>query len=144
MLKEEYLQRLLKDLYDNETVNVYDHSATAFGTQSEEFSNTKCWADQLVKDKLASYTDTQHNDLQLSNFGKYWILKGGYEIFLRDGQCIKDKQKDKATAEKEKLIEARLKLTHLRLFGFWLALVISSIGFLLSLVNLYLILKAKG
>jgi hypothetical protein len=44
---------------------------------------------------------------------------------------------------KEELIEARLRLTHYRLWGFWLSLVISLIGFVLSLFNLYLILN-KG
>jgi hypothetical protein len=42
---------------------------------------------------------------------------------------------------KDELIEARLKLTHYRLWGFWLSLVISLIGFVLSLFNLYLILS---
>jgi hypothetical protein len=45
--------------------------------------------------------------------------------------------------EKEELIEARLKLTHYRLVGFWLTIVISSLGFLLSLYNLYLIMQGK-
>jgi hypothetical protein len=142
MLKEEYLQQLLNDLYKEETVNVFDHSASLFDTGAEEFGNTKSWADQLVRDKMAHYTDEDHTTLQITNFGRYWVLKGGFEIFLRDGQNTKDREKEKmVSAEKERLIEARLKLTQYRLTGFWLALVISSVGFLLSLLNLYLLLK---
>lgn len=142
MFKEEYLQQLLKAVYDKGTLNLYDYSATIFGIQSEEFTNTKCWADQLVRDKLAAYADAEHTQLQATNFGKFWILKGGYEMFLKEGQCTKEKQKEKPmSTEKEKLVMARLKLTNYRLTGFWLALVISSIGFLLSLFNLYLLME---
>ena len=150
MLKEEFLQQLLKALYEKDQLNVYDHTATFFTTQSDEFANTKSWADQLVRDKLAVYADPEHTSLQLTNFGKYWVMKGGYESFLKEGHSTKDHHKDNddhneklLRKEKEELIEARLKLTHYRLVGFWLALVISSIGFLLSLYNLYLIMKGK-
>ncbi len=150
MLKEEYLHQLLNALYDKGSLNVYDHSAVTFTPGSEEFANTKSWADQLVRDKLAVYTDPEHTILQLTNFGKYWMIKGGYEGFLQEGQSIKGHQKDKEEhaaklihKEKEELIEARLRLTHYRLVGFWLTLVISSIGFLLSLYNLYLILQGR-
>ena len=104
----------------------------------------------MVRDKLAVYADPEHTSLQLTNFGKYWVMKGGYESFLKEGHSTKDHHKDNddhneklLRKEKEELIEARLKLTHYRLVGFWLALVISSIGFLLSLYNLYLIMKGK-
>jgi hypothetical protein len=150
MLKEEYLQQLLNALYEKDQLNVYDHTATVFTTQSDEFIHTKLWADQLVRDKLAAYADPEHTCLQLTNFGKYWVMKGGYESFLKEGHSTKDHHKDNddhkvqmLKKEKEELIEARLKLTHYRLVGFWLTLVISSIGFLLSLYNLYLIMKGK-
>lgn len=151
MIKEEYLQQLLKAVYDGGILNVYDYTATGFTLQSEEFANTKNWADQLVRDKLAVYADPEHTALQLTNFGKYWVMKGGYESFLKEGQSTKDDHKDKKDEhkvnllrkEKEELIEARLKLTHYRLVGFWLTIVISSIGFLLSLYNLYLITKGR-
>jgi hypothetical protein len=150
MLKEEYLQQLIKALYENDQLNIYDHIASAFTTQSDEFSHSKSWADQLVKDKLAAYADPEHTSLQLTNFGKYWVMKGGYESFLKEGHSTKlhhkendDHEEKLLRKEKEELIEARLKLTHYRLVGFWLALVISSIGFLLSLYNLYLIMNGK-
>lgn len=151
MIKEEYLQQLLKAVYDGGILNVYDYTATGFTLQSDEFANTKAWADQLVRDKLAAYADPEHTALQLTNFGKYWVMKGGYESFLKEGQSTKDSHKEKKDEhkvdllrkEKEELIEARLKLTHYRLVGFWLTIVISSIGFLLSLYNLYLITKGR-
>ena len=103
-----------------------------------------------MKDKLAVYADAEHTVMQISNFGKFWILKGGYTSFLEQGQSLKDNFKEKdekkiqlIRREKEELIEARLKLTHYRLVGFWLTILISSIGFLLSLYNLYLIMKGR-
>ena len=151
MLKEEYLDALLKAIYGRESLNIYDYTATRFDTGGDVFSNTKLWGDQLVREKLTVYTDEEHTSLQLTNFGKYWILKGGYETFLRDGQRTRHHQhkhddEDKENLlkkEKEELIEARLKLTHYRLVGFWLTIVISSIGFLLSLYNLFLIMRGR-
>ncbi|HLG39890.1 MAG TPA: hypothetical protein VI461_09490 [Chitinophagaceae bacterium] len=141
MLKEEYIQRLLKDLYENNGLNPYDHAAAIFNLQSEEFGNTKYYADQLVRDKLAKYDDNDHSALHITNFGRYWMLKGGYEVFLKEGQCTKDRKEKLTNGDKEKLLEARLKLTHYRLTGFWLALIISCVGFVLSLFNLYLLLR---
>jgi hypothetical protein len=150
MLKEEFLQLLLTALYDKGQLNVYDHAADLFATSGDEFANTKTWTDQLVRDKLAAYTDPEHTTLQLTNFGRYWILKGGYESFLKEGHTTRDHHKENddhkdkmLRKEKEELIEARLKLTHYRLVGFWLTIVISSLGFLLSLYNLYLIMQGK-
>ena len=154
MFKEEFLQELLKSLYEENTLAVYDYAASTFTIPSEEFANTKFWADQLVRDKLAAYTDTEHTQLQITNFGKFWMMKGGYESFLKYGESTKKPHKDDKNdtdnpkinlirKEKEELIEARLKLTHYRLVGFWLALVISSIGFILSLYNLYLIMQGR-
>ena len=151
MLKEEYLSQLLKAIYAKETLNVYDYTASEFTADGDIFANTKSWSDQLVREKLAVYTDAGHTTLQLTNFGKFWILKGGYDIFLKEGQSTKkphqkhddDNNENLVRKEKEELIEARLRLTHYRLVGFWLTIVISSIGFLLSLYNLFLIMKGR-
>jgi hypothetical protein len=150
MLKEEYLDLLLKAIYTKETLNVYDYNAAEFTTTGEEFANTKAWADQLVREKLAVFTDPEHTTLQLTNFGKYWILKGGYEIYLKEGQILKkdhhngdSNAADLFRKEKEDLLEARLRLTHYRLIGFWLMIIVTSIGFLLSLYNLFLIINRK-
>ena len=150
MLKEEFLQQLLSALYDREELNVYDYVTACFTTESNEFANTKSWCDQLVRDKLAVYSDPLHTVLNVTNFGKFWMLKGGYESFLEAGHHIKDHSKEKVDPavkphqkEKDQLLEARLKLTHYRLAGFWLTLVISSMGFFLSLYNLYLIMQDR-
>lgn len=152
MLKEEYLQQLLKAIYDKEVLDIYNYTAEVFTPQSEVFDNTKLWADQLVRDKLAKYGEEDRTILHLTNYGKYWMLHGGYEIFLKEGQSNKDplKEKDKdrddlklGLLRKEELLEARLRLTHYRLVGFWLMIVISSMGFLLSLYNLYLIMSGR-
>lgn len=149
MLKEEFLQQLLATLYESESINVYDHIANQYSIQSEEFANTKPWADQLVREKLATYSDTEHTILQITNYGRYWILKGGYETFLKEGQFTKerkDKTEEKVELlrkEKEELMEARLRLTHYRLVGFWLTIVISSLGFLFSLYNLFMWMREK-
>ena len=150
MLKEEFLQQLLSALYDDEELNVYDYATACFTTQNSEFANTKSWCDQLVRDKLAVYSDTLHTVLNITNFGKFWTIKGGYESFLAAGHHIKDYTKEKDDPlvkshqkEKDQLLEARLKLTNYRLTGFWLTLVISSLGFFLSLYNLYLIMQGR-
>lgn len=102
-----------------------------------------------MKEKLAKYTDQEHLILQITNYGRYWMMNGGYTAFLqagRNGQEDKKSYKQKEIEmhkEKEELVEARLRLTHYRLVAFWLTIVISSIGFLLSLYNLYLFMKGK-
>jgi hypothetical protein len=144
MLKEEYLRQLLKAVYEEDILNVYDYAAGLLTTQSEEFTHTKSWSNQLVKDGLATYANAEHTLLQITNFGKYWIMKGGYEFFLKDSHTTKEKPKDKdVIKEKEALLEARLRLTHYRLVGFWLTIILSSMGFILSLYNLFLIMNGK-
>ena len=81
MLKEQYLQQLLKAVYDQDTLDIYDYAARILTTQSEEFIHTNSWSDQLVKDKLARYTDEDHTALQITNFGKYLIMKGDMKYF---------------------------------------------------------------
>jgi len=157
MLKEKYLHQLLEDLYEKDGLNVYDHGASVFTTEHVIFNSTKSWADQLVRDKLAVYSDAEHTTMRLTNFGKYWMMNGGYESFLMDCESIKDHHKQNdghkvkedsqqhiaLQKEKEELVAARLKLTHFRLVGFWLTLVISCLGFFLSLFNLYMLLKVN-
>lgn len=143
MLKEEFLQKVLSDLYEKGQLEIFDYTADIYTTNSDVFGNLKTWTDQLVRDKMAMYVDEQHTTLGITNFGRYWVLKGGYENFLKEGMNIKehhkDREEDKIRKEKEDLLEARLRLTHYRLVGFWLTIIISSIGFLLSLYNLYLL-----
>jgi hypothetical protein len=150
MLKEDYLEQLMSAVYDKKTLNLFDFSAEIFSPEGEEFQQCIEWAKELVLEKLAAYSDQEKTTLQLTNFGRYWILKGGYAVYLRDNNSkkdfrkLKDLEKEKLIKEKEELMEARLKLTHFRLWGFWLSLIISLIGFTLSLFNLYLILRNKN
>ena len=150
MLKEEYLNQLFSQIYDKKALDLFNMSAVNFSPEGEAFQQSIEWADDLVQEKLAVYTDKEKTTLQLTNFGRYWMLKGGYEVYLRDGgnkkdhRKLRDFEKEKLAKEKEELMEARLKLTHFRLWGFWLSLIISLIGFTLSLFNLYLILRSKN
>lgn len=150
MLREEYLEKLLQEVYEKGTLEVYDYSANLFNDNSEEFLHTKSLADKLVRDKLIKYTDNTHTTLQMTNYGKFWILNGGYRSFLKEGQRTRDNQKEKFDTklnlmrqEKEELVEARLKLTRYRLVGFWLMIVVTIIGLLLTLYNVYLIINGK-
>jgi hypothetical protein len=150
MLKEEYLQELMDVVYKNKTMNLFDFTAEKFSPEGEEFLQCSEWANDLVQEKLAVFTDKERTTIQLTNYGRYWILKGGYDVYLRDSNYkkefrkSKEIEKEKLKKEKEELMEARLKLTHFRLWGFWLSLIISLIGFTLSLFNLYLILRNKN
>jgi len=149
MLKEEYLDLLMAAVYENQSLNIFDFTAGKVPLEAEEFRQCRNWVNDLVRDKLAIYQDDEKTILQLTNYGRYWILQGGYEAFLREShkkkvsKKLKNQEKEKLIKEKEELLEARLKLTHFRLWGFWLALIISLIGFTLSLFNLYLILTNK-
>lgn len=150
MLKEEFLQQLLKDLYEKETLQLYDYTASNYCKNDEVFLNTKSWADHLVKEKMAKFSDSDHTLLHITNFGRYWMLNGGYASFLQDGHNSKEFHKDKNDPkvinihkEKEDLLEARLKLTHYRLVGFWLTIVLSTIGFFLSIFNLYMLFNGR-
>jgi hypothetical protein len=147
MLKEEYLRLLLESVYQSGPLNLFDFTAAKFGDRGEEFLNSRNWAGQLVKEKLVQFSDPEKTTLEITNYGRYWIMKGGYSEFLRESirkkeeQRNRDQEKERIFKEKEALLEARLKLTHFRLTGFWLSLVISVVGFALSLFNLYLILS---
>ena len=94
MLKEEFLQQLLNAVYDKGSLAVYDYTAYNFTAGGEEFANIKNWSDLLVRDKLVVYADAEHTVLQITNFGRYWILKGGYDSFLKEGQLTKKPDKD--------------------------------------------------
>ena len=143
MLYEEYATILLKAVYDQQLLHIYDFAAKAFAISDQRFAAIKHTADILVKEKLADYSDEERTTITITNFGRYWILKGGYESFLKDMRSSKEHLADEKHHSKEQLLEARLKLTHFRLIGFWLTLIISLVGFILSLFNLYIYLTAK-
>lgn len=149
MMKEVFQFKLLEEIYLNRLVNVYDAGMNIIEGSTEHIADLKSWSDQLAKEKLIHYIDDQNTEAVLTNFGRYWMMKGGYQAYLKEGHFIKDHlvsdngHSALLKKEKEDLVEARLKLTRYRLTAFWFTLVISIIGFLLSLLNLYLFFKVK-
>ncbi|HSK12542.1 MAG TPA: hypothetical protein VK907_04955 [Phnomibacter sp.] len=138
MLKEQFQQILLDEAYQNESVNIYDFAQQHVGEQPDIFGQVRPWSHQLVKDKLAIYLDPEHTVIQITNYGKFWMVHGGYMAYLREEHFLKEKRNMEKEQHQEKLLEARLKLTHYRLLGFWVALVVSLLGFTLSIINLFL------
>jgi hypothetical protein len=140
IMHEELCDRLLTETYKTATINIYDLAAHLFTEEENKTADIKHLADQLAKEKLADYVDKEHTLLSITNFGRYWMVKGGYLTFLKDSHVSKEHSPEKQHA-KEELLEARLRLTHFRLIGFWLTIIISVIGFALSVFNLYMLLR---
>ena len=140
LMHEELCDRLLKETYNSVTINIYDLAANKFTEEENKTADIKHLADQLVKEKLADYVDKEHTQLTITNYGRYWMVKGGYLTFLKDSHVPKEHSPEKQHA-KEQLLEARLRLTHFRLIGFWLTIIVSIIGFALSVFNLYMLLR---
>ncbi len=141
MQKEAYLHQLLQATYTAEHLDIYQFSNQLAGDNVELFANTRMWAHQLVRDKLCIYTDLEKTQMQITNYGRYWMLHDGYMGFLKDEHQLKEKEQKEKDQQKETLLEARLKLVQYRLVGFWMALIISVIGLVLSVFNLYLFLS---
>lgn len=57
MTPEEKIDRLLKAVYTNAEINVYDFCAAEWKDDEETFLSCKAMADELVNEKLARYTD---------------------------------------------------------------------------------------
>jgi hypothetical protein len=140
MQQEAFLAELLEACYLNETVNIYDVAMGHFDGDEEAFTHVRTWAHQLVRSKLATYADEEDTTLKITNYGKYWMVRGGYMIYLKEEHELKEKRIQEKEAHQEKLLEARLKLTHYRLLGFWVALIVSALGLALSVFNLFLFL----
>jgi hypothetical protein len=106
-----------------------------------DLANTRSWTHQLVREKLAIYADEEKTQLRITNYGRYWMIHGGYEAFLREYLELKDRKNAEKEQQKIELLEERLKLTQYRLVGFWLTLILSIIGLLSLGLNLYLLLS---
>ncbi|MBL0359098.1 MAG: hypothetical protein IPP72_20525 [Chitinophagaceae bacterium] len=142
-LPEEIISNeLLNEVYKTGTINFYDFATSRYAADENGLGKTKTAASHLVKEKLAKYTDEEHTLLSISNYGRYWILQGGYLAFLKGNHEPKEHTQDMHHS-KEELLEARLKLTHFRLIAFWLTLILSILGFFFSLINFYLIISVK-
>lgn len=143
MQMEPFLDELLKTCYNQETVNIYDVATPYFCNDSEGFTESRNYVQHLVKSKLVNYADEENTQLKITNYGRFWMAKGGYFTYLKEGHELKEKRTLDKEAHQERLLEARLKLTKYRLFGFWVALFVSALGLGLSVFNLFLFLAQK-
>lgn len=143
MLQEEFLHQLLQAAYENETINIYDEAERIFGGDHALFANTRIWAHQLVKEKLATYADEEKTTLHITHYGRFWMLHGGYIGYLHEFFELKERKINEKEQQKLELLEERLKLTQYRLVGFWLTLILSIVGMLSLALNLYLLLTKK-
>ena len=135
---------LLKIVYQKGILNLYDFCAEEWENEVEVFVQCKQIADELVNEKLVKYNDAQKTELNITNYGRYWVTKGGYLIYLKEGErkIKKEHEKDNHLDElNEELKEARLKFTHYRIVTYWWSFALTLISFLLSMLNLYLILR---
>lgn len=135
---------LLNAVYKNGSLNMYDFCAEQWKDSEGVFQECKALADELVEEKLVRYNDAQKTELKITNHGRYWIVHGGFLVFLKESEKkIKSgRDRDKHNEElKEELKEARLKFTHYRIVTYWWSFALTLISFLLSLLNLYLILN---
>lgn len=150
MNRELLLQELLQDLYNAGELSLYDHIAAKWPGDPETFSSSKSLGDQLVTEKLAHYTDEQHTLLSISHHGRFWILQGGYPVFLRDSEHKHKEHHHEENSHqswdhdlKEDLRVARLRFTKYRILTYWWSFAFSIIGFLLSLLSIYLVLSGR-
>lgn len=144
MQRESFLHSLLETAYQNREVNIYDYSYSILQNEADSFSLVRGWVHEVVKEKLLQYSDENHTTICITNYGRYWMLHGGYLGYLRDEHDMKVKRSLDKQQHEERLLEARLKLTKYRLIGFWIALIVSALGLSLSVLNLYMILHMKN
>ena len=101
----------------------------------------KIYADELIDEKLAKFIDEKKTMLEITNFGKFWMLQGGYMEYLKQSEK-KYKAKDNFTKEKDiedELTEARLRFTQYRIKTYWVSFILAVLGFLFSLISLILV-----
>jgi len=111
-----------------------------FEGSGQHLAESKAYADELIDEKLAKYIDEKKTLLEITNYGKFWMLKGGYIEYLK--QCekkFKNRESSKEDDLEDALIEARLKFTQYRIKTFWITFVLSILGFLFSLVSLCIV-----
>jgi len=137
MLQEERMDILLNAAYKSGILNTYD-----FFAGQEGFRECKALTDELVEEKLVRYNDAQKTEIKITNYGRFWVVHGGFLIYLKESERKIRPGRDKHNGElKEELKEARLKFTHYRIVTYWWSFALTLISFLFSLLNLYLILN---
>jgi hypothetical protein len=144
MVREEAIARILEEAYKTEKIDLYDICFQLFNHHDEHLTECKVYADELIDEKLAKYIDEKKTILEITNYGKFWILKGGYFEYLKQSEK-KQKQKE---AEKESNLEdaltlARLKFTQYRIKTFWISFLLSLLGFIFSLISLILVFSKR-
>jgi hypothetical protein len=125
-------------------LNTYDFCAEQWNFDDQGFRECKALTDELVDEKLVRYNDAQKTELKITNYGRYWVVHGGFLIYLKESEkkIRSGRGSDKHNGElKEDLKEARLKFTHYRIVTYWWSFALTLISFFLSLLNLYLILN---
>jgi len=140
MVREEAISKVLERVYKTEKISLYDTCFDLFEGSENHLAESKAYADELIDEKLAKYIDEKKTLLEITNYGKFWMLKGGYIEYLK--QCEK-KSKNRETSKEDDLedalLEARLKFTQYRIKTFWITFVLSILGFIFSLVSLCLV-----
>lgn len=140
MSREEAISKVLEQVYKTEKISLYDTCFDLFSHSEKHLADSKAYADELIDEKLAKYIDEKKTMLEITNYGKFWMLKGGYFEYLKE--CEK-KSKNKETSKEDDLedalIEARLKFTQYRIKTFWITFVLTILGFIFSLVSLLLV-----
>ena len=80
MLREERMDILLNAVYKKEILNTYDFCAGQWKNGEEEFQECKALTDELVEEKLVRYNDEQKTEIKITNYGRYWVVQGGFLI----------------------------------------------------------------
>lgn len=133
---------LLSAVYKDGILNPYDFCAEHWNNDGEGFRESKEMADELVREKLVRYDDAQKTELRITNYGRFWMVNGGFLMYLKESEKKLRSGTDKHNGDlKEELKEARLKFTQYRIVTYWWSFALTLISFLLSLLNLYLILN---
>lgn len=146
MVREEAISRILYRAYETEKINLYDICNDLFSGELAHFGKCKEYADELIDEKLAKYLDDKKTILEITNYGKYWILQGGYFEYLKQSEKKsknKSEEKNKNNEKEDELTEARLKFTNYRIKTYWISFIFSILGFLLSLISILLVLLNK-
>ncbi|ULQ55759.1 hypothetical protein KJS94_14010 [Flavihumibacter rivuli] len=153
MNRELLLEELLQAAYANSPLPVYDLALEKWGQDSEAFRSTKSLVDELVEEKLLHFNDAQRTQVQITNYGRYWMSHGGYMEFLKGGERKQKEHHEHShhgsnhsaheLQMREELREARLKFTRYRIVTYWWSFGLSLISFFLSLLSIFLIVTNK-
>ena len=145
MVREEAISQILEEAYKTEKINLFDICFHLFNHQEEHLTECKVYADELIDEKLAKYIDEKKTVLEITNYGKFWILKGGYFEYLKQSEKkTKFKETNKENDLSDELTLARLKFTNYRIKTYWISFILSLLGFIFSLMSLILVFSKRS